>query len=407
MSYRCITELSCNILLLFSLSLHLHSEVDPKTVLVHYMPWYSSQSVSGGWGWHWTMNYFNPEKINEDGQRELASHDYPLIGPYDSNDGQTLECQVLLMKFSGIKGVIFDWYGIEDFRDYAMIHRNTKHMIKYIKKAELQFAICYEDQTVKHMIASKFLQKQEDHVHGKKVLQWLDKNWFSDDAYIKLDDQPMLLVFGPQYFEEKQWNYMVSGLSKRPRIYGLPHVFQQAEMSGVFGWPPVSGGKEIVPAVWKEYLGQLYIKELAAEAVIAVAFPGFHDIYNDVGLHESIGYIDDRAGKTFIETFEYAWNSQSKFIQIATWNDYGEGTGIEPTQSFKYQYLEEIQKYTQTGFGRDDLRLPVILYNLKKKHMKNSVVMEDLKQVSTLLFSSKCDEAITLLQPYIAKKTNK
>ena len=136
MSYRYITELSCNILLLFSLSLHLHSEVGPKTVLVHYMPWYSSKSISGGWGWHWTMNYFNPEKINKDGQRELASHDYPLIGPYDSNDGQALECQVLLMKFSGIKGVILDWYGIEDFRDYAMIHRTTKHMIKYIKKTK-------------------------------------------------------------------------------------------------------------------------------------------------------------------------------------------------------------------------------------------------------------------------------
>ena len=65
------------------------------------------------------------------------------------------------MKFAGIKGVVIDWYGIEDFRDCAMIHRNTKHLIKYIKKAELRFAICYEDQTVKHMIESKFLQKQE------------------------------------------------------------------------------------------------------------------------------------------------------------------------------------------------------------------------------------------------------
>ena len=106
------------------------------------MPWYSSKSVSGRWGWHWTMNHFNPEKINKDGQREVASNDYPLIAPYDSNDGQTLECHVLLMKFAGVQGVVIDWYGIEDFRDYATIHRNTQHMIEYIKKAELQFAIC-------------------------------------------------------------------------------------------------------------------------------------------------------------------------------------------------------------------------------------------------------------------------
>ena len=137
--------------------------------------------------------------------------------------------------------------------------------------------------------------------------------------------------------------------------------------------------------------------------VIAVAFPGFHDIYKDAGLHDSIGYIDNQEGKTFIKTLELAWKSNSQLIQIATWNDYGEVTVIEPTRAFKYQYLEEVQKYTQTCFSQNDLQLPVILYELKKKHMKNTVAMEDLKQVSTLLFSSKCAEARALLQQYLVK----
>ena len=63
------------------------------------------------------MNYFDPDKVSKNGQQEVASYDYPLITPYDSNDGHTLECHVLLMKFAGIKGVVLDWYGIEDFRD--------------------------------------------------------------------------------------------------------------------------------------------------------------------------------------------------------------------------------------------------------------------------------------------------
>ncbi|SVE32207.1 uncharacterized protein METZ01_LOCUS485061, partial [marine metagenome] len=61
-----------------------------KTLLVHYMPWYASKPVSGQWGWHWTMNHFNPAKMNADGQRELAAHDPPLIGPYDSSDPDAL-----------------------------------------------------------------------------------------------------------------------------------------------------------------------------------------------------------------------------------------------------------------------------------------------------------------------------
>ena len=55
-------------------------------ILVHYMPWYEAKPVSGAWGWHWTMNHFDPERSDATGRREIASHYYPLIGPYDSAD---------------------------------------------------------------------------------------------------------------------------------------------------------------------------------------------------------------------------------------------------------------------------------------------------------------------------------
>ena len=61
-----------------------------KLVLTHYMPWYESKAVSGQWGWHWTMNKFQPDKVVQ-GRRELASHYRPLIGAYDSNDPHALE----------------------------------------------------------------------------------------------------------------------------------------------------------------------------------------------------------------------------------------------------------------------------------------------------------------------------
>ena len=154
------------------LNLNLEAEDMNKKVFVHYMPWYSSKSVSGDWGWHWTMNKFNPEHIKKNGQREIASHQYPLIGPYDSNDPDALVCQVLLMKLAGINGVIIDWYGLKPFRDYSTIHRNTKHLIKYIKRAGLEFAICYEDQTVRHMVENRFLPFTEVEAHGQQVMHW-------------------------------------------------------------------------------------------------------------------------------------------------------------------------------------------------------------------------------------------
>ena len=63
-----------------------------KILMSHYMPWYASKPISGHWGWHWTMNHYNPDKVDADGRRSIASHDYPLIGTYDSSDSDVLEC---------------------------------------------------------------------------------------------------------------------------------------------------------------------------------------------------------------------------------------------------------------------------------------------------------------------------
>lgn len=108
-------------------------------VLVHVMPWFESKSVSGRWGWHWTMGQTDPDK------GVLASHDRPAFGPYDSGDPAVIATQVALMKAVGIDGAIIDWNGPDGFDDYAMIHRNTTLLIAELKKAGMKFALCIED----------------------------------------------------------------------------------------------------------------------------------------------------------------------------------------------------------------------------------------------------------------------
>ena len=373
----------------------------PKTVLVHYMPWYASKPVSGNWGWHWTMDRFKPDKVGANGRRELASHYRPLIGPYDSNDPDVLECQVLLMKFAGISGVIIDWYGTENFRDYATIHRNSLSLVKYLKQAGLQFAICYEDQSIKHMVEGGKIKKAREVAHAKQEFKWLEQNWFNDPSYMKLKGKPVLLIFGPQHFKKAQWTKVMSGLSTQPLLYTLPHLTAQANANGAFGWPPVDGGKNITPTVWQKYLSNLYSRGVKGESVIAPVFPKFHDIYQQAGVHKSYGYLDDQGGKTFDQTLELAWKSNSELIQVATWNDYGEGTMIEPTKEFAYRYLESIQRRFRSdkkiAHTPQGLRLPVMLYQLRKHNTGNKVVTAQLNHASKLLFASRSAEARNLL----------
>ena len=77
------------------------------------------------------MDHFDPGQLDANGRPEIASQSMPLTGPYDSADPAVLEYQVLLMKLSGIDGVIVDWYGTENFRDYAVLNEATNRLFEY------------------------------------------------------------------------------------------------------------------------------------------------------------------------------------------------------------------------------------------------------------------------------------
>src|SRR5258706_10813240 len=135
----------------------------PKSVMVYYMPWFVAKPFSSSWGWHWTMNHYDPDVVNAFGERQVASWYYPLIGPYDSADPAVLEYHVLLMKLAGIDGVVVDWYGPSACPglDYGTLNENVGKLFAHTKKAGLKFSICYEDQSIQHMIDAGRLSPDE------------------------------------------------------------------------------------------------------------------------------------------------------------------------------------------------------------------------------------------------------
>jgi hypothetical protein len=48
----------------------------------------------------------------------------------------------------------------------------------------------------------------------------------------------------------------------------------------------------------------------------------------------------------------------------------------------------------------DDLRLPVELYELKKRFANDASAMKDLASATSLLFSMKCQEARTIIRKW-------
>lgn len=320
-------------------------------VLVHVMPWFESKSVSGRWGWHWTMGQTDPDK------GALASHDRPAFGPYDSGDPAVIATQVALMKAAGIDGAIIDWNGPDGFDDYAMIHRNTTLLIAELKKAGLKFALCVEDNPGHRFMQERKFTRAQATAKVAASFAWADAHWLNDPAYVRLGERPTLFIFGPQYLDEAEWSAIRASLKQNPLVYALPHLSRRPGVDGAFAWVPVSEGKSVTSEAWTKELAELYVGELkAGRPTVAVAFPGYRDFYAQAGAGKSYGFIDYRDGRTFADSFDQAMRSGAPIVQIATWNDYGEGTGIEPTAERGLRDLELLRKRLRPEADPAELR---------------------------------------------------
>ncbi len=365
--------------------------------LVHYMPWFESKPVSGTWGWHWTMGHFDPERSDPTGRRDIASHYYPLIGPYDSAAPDLLEYHTLLMRVAGIDGVIADWYGSEDVNDYAMIHRRSAMLFDATRRRGLKFAVCYEDRALKAMAERDGLTPAEVIEHGRTHLRSCEGNWFKEPSYVTWQGKPLLLVFGPDYLTSKQWEAVFSGMRRPPAYFSLHE--RRPPAIGTFAWPPMWASKEgVLDAKGLDAYLDRFAKRDGPK--IGCAFPGFHDIYKEAGVQPSHGYLDPRNGETFRHTLGRAVILGSPIVQVATWNDFGEGTCIEPTREYGYRYLEAIQDARRQSpgepfpFRQEDLRLALRIYRLRKRVAPSSPERKIVDEAVDLLFAADSRSAL-------------
>lgn len=394
----------------------LSGNTNAKPVMVYYMPWYAAKPFGSEWGWHWTMDHFNPDKVTTSGERDIASWYYPLIGPYDSADPAVLEYHVLLMKLAGINGVIVDWYGSTDYFDYATVNQNTTRLFEYTRKAGLKFAICYEDQTIQRLIEGKHLTAADAMGHAQQEMLYLQTNFFCDPSYFRLNGRPLLENFGPQYFlSSSNWDDIFSVLDATNRPAFFTEDNRVAAGLGAFDWPPMwlsqqpGTGGVLSEASLKSYLYGFENKSAEWPAFVSSAFPRFHDIYQRAGTRNYWGYLGDRNGATLRETLNRALTNNSALIQIVTWNDFGEGTTVEPTKEYGFRDLCLIQNLCGQNAGVDnqvftnELASVVRFYNLRCGAATNAPLADALDKIFTKFASGQEEKALNELSALEAR----
>jgi hypothetical protein len=377
------------------------AKTNPLKVYMHYMPWFESPATLGGtnWGYHWQFQNRHPNLIDANGRRQIASHFYPKIGPYASRDPHVIEYHLLLMKYAGVDGVMIDWYGVQGTNgDIGNLLTNSNAIVDRVDDVGLKFGVILEDRFA--TVSSN--NQTPDIAKAKANVAYLKNNYFNNPAYIRQNagDDPLLGVFGPIRFQsEAQWTEILAEAGEPVDFLTLWYEKNDAgaNADGEYAWIYQDAGRTHLQHQRDFY--RLRAPTLGTAG--GVAYPGFDDYYQEGGTSTNIGFtIPHNNGQTLSDTLALAntYKSAIDFLQLATWNDYGEGTMFEPTVETGFAYLEQLQTFTGVPYGKAELELVYRLYRARKEFAGNPAKQLLLDQAAANLTALDIAAATGLLE---------
>jgi len=251
---------------------------------------------------------------------------------YSTQDPAVLRSQIEKARDMGIYGFAVDWYGDR----HPFLDRSTALLFKIASEQRFHVCLMYDE-------------TEEDNGHATDdALEAFDKAYKAyigpdapgHNAYITYQGRPVIFIFPKRGHTD--WNRVRDMVNNWPHppllIYKDEPPSQYASaFDGMYAWVH-PGPKGWTPdgSDWgKDYLENFYQKmqtKHGDKVPVGAAWPGFNDARASWSLNRR---MDPRCGKTFEDTLAiyHRYYDQSKplpFLLIATWNDYEEGTAIEP-----------------------------------------------------------------------------
>ncbi|MDR1376315.1 MAG: glycoside hydrolase family 99-like domain-containing protein, partial [Synergistaceae bacterium] len=272
--------------------------------------------------------------------------------------------------------------------------------------AKLKFSINYEDNTVGKMVEAKAVMPVNAVSTAHEAIKFLNDQYFQKASYVKTaNGRPLFLCYGPEYFSTaEQWNAIFSELSTRPYFVDLaydagvtnevsPYASSETvNPDAVFEWLAVPASGELKRGQLVDQLNWFYNRYKDASYLIGSAFPSYDDeTLKEAHLEDAASSLGFKDGETFKLMLDAARQARVDIVQLATWNDYGEGTMIEPTVERGYKELEEVQDFRKNwgtaSFTSEDLKLPIELFKIMKDPASSNALKALAAQAYDELFN--------------------
>ncbi|MBN2141936.1 glycoside hydrolase family 99-like domain-containing protein [Candidatus Woesearchaeota archaeon] len=307
------------------------------------------------WGpWVWRHKIDDPCQIipGTTWLREISSNAYPINGAYDSSNPDILRWQIRQAKYAGIDGFIIPLYTwaphLERLREMFFGSETRIGMLQMAHEEDFQLGIDVwnSDGTTDE------LWKEEIGRHIDSILASPYR-----DAYIHIDGRPLIWIMYPKYMSGIERIELLDGTRNHPRkanyilrnakiedIISLnEHLLNsRAQFETDYNYPMLNGWHER-----GEFVGELaQTKTYSALLMhrIAHAYVGYDERFGRLADPAGFqGRYGKRDGVEFMTTFlEKAALHEAEFILLESWNEWGEGSMIEPgINTSAYRQMEQ------------------------------------------------------------------
>lgn len=288
-----------------------HAAAAPETpVLAFYYPWYS------------------PGNFNR-----TAMWDVP-VAPYESDSRTTIERQVKEAKEAGITGFICSWMGKDNRTD-----KNFKTLLDVSRSQGFSATIYFE--TGAEGLSSE----------GQVVaqLRYVMSTYGSHPNYTCIGGKPAIFFWYPsgagsqdtwrrirsQVDPDHSWHWNVE--TDRPENW--LEVFDGVNLFSAASW---TGDATSTYKNLKTKVDNMSSKTGSPKVWSAGVAPGWDNTLQD---NPTKVRVDRGGGSYYSKRWESAIASDPGVVTITSWNEWGEGTAIEPGASYGNLYLDLTRKY--------------------------------------------------------------
>ena len=284
----------------------------PRQVLAFYYDWYGNPTISGGWS-HW-------EHVDTASKQIGSSTHYPQLGAYDSHDPKVVEQHFRWIKQAGISGLIVTWWAQGDFHD-----RTMPLLLDTAQKQGLAITVYFET------------------VHqggGLKDVLYLLEKYGKHPAWLKVNGKPVLFVYGRAVGEVKLdgWLKVISQANERfpgGALFIGDHISKEAArvFDGIHTYNPTGSTAGKAPEqirAWAKANYPQWVAEAGPDRIACVTvIPGYDD--SKLGRPSPRPNTDRNDGQTYQILWEEAMAARPDWILITSWNEWHEGSEIEPS----------------------------------------------------------------------------